>query len=123
MEGEHMGEHDIVLSFAGADCFSIFSMSIVLGFCCIKKEHCSKQERRYSQQELHTKLLSNALKSSNSLRQRSKDLTPMLWCELQLTLKRLFSCFKCPEFLLQRELAVGAVFSEHVYCSYIYFIV
>lgn len=38
MEGEHMGEHDIVLSFAGADCFSIFSMSIVLGFCCIKKD-------------------------------------------------------------------------------------
>lgn len=78
-----MVEHDIVLSFASTDCFSIFRMSIVLSFCYIKKGCYTKQDRRYSQQDLHTKLLSSALKISNTLREKkSEDLTPsMLWCE------------------------------------------
>ena len=48
MEGDHTVEHDIVWPFAGAGCFSIFRMSIVLSFCYIKKGHCSKQDRRHS---------------------------------------------------------------------------
>lgn len=39
MDGDHMVEHETVLSFAGADCFSFFRMSIVvLSFLRIKKD-------------------------------------------------------------------------------------
>ena len=37
MERDHMVEHDSVLSFAGADCFSIFRMSIVVLSLLYKK--------------------------------------------------------------------------------------
>lgn len=58
MIGDYMVEQDTVLFFAGACCFSIFRMSVVLSFCHIKKGHCSKQDR-YSQQKLHSKLVSS----------------------------------------------------------------
>lgn len=58
MVGNRRVEQDIVLFFAGAGCFSIWGMSVVLSFCYIKKRHCCKQDR-YSQQKLHIKLLSS----------------------------------------------------------------
>ena len=126
MERDHMVEHNIVLSFTGADCFSIFRTSIVvLSFCYKKKKgHCSKQDGRNSQLKLHRKLQHRTLKSRNTVAEFSEVLYP-LCCGVRASayFKETVQLFPMPlvsEFLLQRELEVGAAFSERVYC-YIYF--